>query len=163
MKQSLLKVAKVELLPSKIEGVKFKKITFVGISIINNREAQTNVQGTRNLWPDHEVLLSDGTKTTIKGDPTFDIVEPGMLFEGSIHRFDTTPYEIDGRMVYTWKGVIFDSENALVVAARNLRQNSAAPKDPESGEPFQLAVSTRKTVTGATANETSAPVVVTEP
>ena len=135
MKETLLKVTKVEPIEDK-NGVKGKKVTFVGINIIANRECQTEVIGTKNLWPDREVTIkATGEKTLIKGSPSFLTVEPGMFYDGHIYRCDTTPYDLNGRQVKSWKGVVFSSENPLVVAAQALRQNGAAPKfhNPETG------------------------------
>lgn len=135
MKETLLKVTRVEPIEDK-NGVKGKKVTFVGINIVANRECQTEVIGTKNLWPDREVTVkATGEKTIIKGSPSFLTVEVGMFYDGQVFRCDTTQYPVGNRMVNSWKGVVFSSENPLIVAAQALKQHGAAPKffNPETG------------------------------
>jgi len=136
--EQLLEVQKIETLKSDKVGVEFKKVTFKGVKYLGDRKVKTNVEGTRNLWPTHDVTLADGSKTTIKGDVEFDGILVGDLFDGSVASFTTTPYQVDGRTLNQYKCVVFKHENPLVVAAKNLKQNNAAPIDPVSGEAFQL-------------------------
>src|SRR5688572_13924498 len=151
--ESLLQVVSVETLHSDKSNCDFKKVTFKGVKFIGNREVKTNVAGTRNLWPDHEVTLQDGTKSMIKGDVDYATIMQGDLFDGQVHNFTTTPYVLEGRQINQYKCVVFASENPMVVAARNLRQNSAAPLD-ENGVAFQLMSSpiVRQTPQGVVPN-----------
>lgn len=125
--ESLLKSIKIETLHSDKANCDFKKVTFGSIKLLGTREVKTNAAGTRNLWPDHEVTLADGSKTLIKGDIDYATIMIGDLFDGTVHAFETVPYQIDGRLVNQYKCVVFATENPLVVAARNLRVNNSAP------------------------------------
>jgi len=154
--EKLLQVTRVETLHSDKANCDFKKITFSAIKLMGNREVKIFGGGVRNLWPEHEVTLSTGEKTIIKADKYYDGIFVGDLFEGEVKRFDTTPYSLDksGRMINQWTGVVFSTENPLVVAAKNLRQNNAVPIDPETGEKFQLIgqpAPTNKTLVGTDA------------
>lgn len=138
--EKLLKVESIDTIHSDKTGVDFKKVTFKGVNILGNREIKTNVAGTRNLWPTHDVTLADGTKTTIKGDVEFGSILVGDYFSGAVHNFTTTPYTVDGRTINQYKCVVFDHENPMIVAAKNLRVNDAAPLDDE-GRAYQLVSS----------------------
>lgn len=135
--ESLLKVESIETIHSDKTGVNFKKVTFKGVKILGNREIKTNVAGTRNLWPTHDVTLADGSKTTIKGDVDFNGIMVGDFFDGAVHNFTTMPYQVDGRTINQYRCVVFSHENPLVVAAKNLRVNDSAPLD-EDGKVFTL-------------------------
>jgi hypothetical protein len=140
---SLLKVVSIDTIYSERSGANFKKVTFKGVKMLGNREVKTNISGTRNLWPTHEVEMPDGTKTTIKGDVDYDNINVDDYFDGSVKTFATTPYQVDGRTINQYRCVVFSHENPLVVAAKNLRQNNAAPLD-DDGNAFQLASSTQR-------------------
>jgi hypothetical protein len=145
MKYALLQVQKIETLHSDKANCDFKKVTFKGIQLIGNKEVKTNVQGTRNLWPTHTVKLADGSTTEIRGDVDYDNIMLGDLFAGNVHAFQTTPYQLEGRTINQYKCVVFESENPLAVAARNLRQNNAAPLDEEGRAYTVISQSVRKT------------------
>lgn len=136
--ESILQVVKIEVLPSEKANCNFKKVTFKGVKFLpNGAQVKTNVEGTRNLWPTHEVTLQDGTTTTIKGDVEFDNIMVGDFFDGSVQSFQTVPYELDGKQINTYKCVVFAHEQPLIVAAKNLRQNNSAPLDAD-GNPFTV-------------------------
>lgn len=141
--ESLLKVESIEVLHSDKTNSDFKRVVFKGVKILGNREVKTNVSGTRNLWPAHDVELADGTKKTIKGDVEYDNINVGDLFTGAVSSFTTTPYQVDGRTINQYKCVVFDHEDGMVVAAKNLRQNNAAPLD-EDGNAYQLIINQPK-------------------
>lgn len=82
---------------------------------------------TRVFWPATYERTIAGEKKAFKGDSEFATIGLGDLFAGGMYQCDTTPRAIPGSntMVNSWKGVVFDGENPLVVAARALRS-----KDP---------------------------------
>lgn len=135
--ESLLQVVGVEERFSEKAGCSFKVVTFKGVKIIGHRELKTNITGTRNFWPTHEVEVN-GQKTTIKGDVEYDTVFVGDLFDGMVFTCPTTPYVLGNNTVNSWKGVVLGHENPLVVAAKNLFQNNAAPIDTATGEVFTI-------------------------
>lgn len=136
----LLQVDSIETKHSEKLACDYKVIKFVEVKFRGNREVLSNVEATRTLWPTHEVTLKDGSKTTIKGDSMYHRINQGDLVDGSVARFDTTPYQIAGsnRKAESWSGVIFSGENPLSVCARNLRQYNASPIDKETGEIFKV-------------------------
>lgn len=138
MRENLLEVSSIDTRHSDKANCDYKVVTFKGVSMIGNRTIKSNVAATRNLWPTHDVTLADGKVTSIKGDVEFDTILIGDAFGGKVFRTATTPYTLEGRQITQWTGVIFEHENPLVVAARNLQQNNAAPIDESTGQPFQL-------------------------
>lgn len=136
--EKLLEVQSIETRKSDKTGVEFKVVTFKGVKFLGDRKVKTNVTGTRNFWPDHEVTLADGTKQMIKGDIEFATVMTGDFFDGSVQSFTTMPYQVEGRTLNQYKCVVFSHENGLAVAARNLRQSNSAPLD-DDGNAYQLS------------------------
>lgn len=125
-------------------GIPYKTVQFQGIKLIGKREVMLKGLVTRVLWPATYERDVNGAKQTFRGDAEFDLIVVGDKFSGGIFHTNTTPYKIgEGQnSITSWKGVVFEGENPLMVAARALKQNNAAPliEDEETGEsvPFKL-------------------------
>ena len=89
----------------------------------------------RNFFPERK--LEDGS--VIKADVLYTKIERGeakvnTLIAGSIERLETTPYTIGNNTINQYTGVFFEGENAVAIAARNLRDNNAGVIDKTTGE-----------------------------
>jgi hypothetical protein len=135
MQQSVLKVTSVgELKKASTGNGHYQTITVQEFKLIpvgsTTLEVATVKQATRNLWSERD--KKDGGK--MKGDTFFQQVHPGSYVAGSIETFNTTPYEIDGRVVTSRKVLIFEGENGVNVANSELSSNFACVVD-DNGVP----------------------------
>lgn len=140
MKTNFLVVSGIESIHSDALNVDFKKVTFVAKSMIGNKTFANfgaAAAGVRNLWPERTLQLKAGGTSLAKADNGFDEVTLGLEVEGKIESFITNkPYTIPGSTNSTrsYKVVVFNGENGLALAAKNLAQYGVVPLDPETGE-----------------------------
>lgn len=137
--QSFLEVQNVETDTAK-DGRQFQKVTFRLIKFLGDRQVKTTQTRSRNLWEANE--LPDGR--VIKADALFGECTTGMLVDGTIMTYNTTPYKIGENTVNTWTGVVFNGENGITVANNQLKNQGACVVD-EHGQPTaNVKVSTPK-------------------
>lgn len=115
-------------------GNQYKVVSFSEVSNVTVFGKETTVftglQGKRVMRP--ATTLPDGN--VIAADKFYDTVKKGEPVMGSIMKFNTTDYEINGRTVNQYSCVVFNGENAVSVANRNLKSNNACVVD-EYGQP----------------------------
>jgi hypothetical protein len=130
MNNKFMKVLHVAAPTKDSGGVFFKTVTLQGVQLIGGKEVLTKGTVVRNFWPARYEREIGGVKTEIRGDAEYDTIEPGMLYAGEVFQCPTTDYTINNgnNVINTWRGVVFEGENPLIVAARALRQNGAKPK-----------------------------------
>ncbi len=122
--QSYLVVDAIENLLAD-NGRKFQKITFSEQKMLpGNRIMKTRNTRTRNVWD----VSTDGK---VKADSYYNALRVGDIVEGSVVRFDTTPYTVGERTVETWSGVIFSDENPVTYANSQLKTNNASVIDAD--------------------------------
>lgn len=99
--------------------------------------------------------FSDG-KNKFKADPLFEQIESGEAIVGSnvtgtITKFATWPYKIEGKEVSTYSIFTFDGEDALAMANKALKSNKSCVllQDGELSAPNQIEV--EEVLTPATA------------
>lgn len=133
---NVLKVTNVsEVKPSSTGNGTYQTITVQQFRIlaVGNKtiEMATANVSTRNLWSERKT--KDG-KSTVKGDVLFGQVVKDGYISGEILHFNTTPYEIDGKTVTSYKVLKFEGENAVNVANSALSSKLACVVD-ENGVP----------------------------
>lgn len=129
--QTILKIVKLdEVKPAKTGNGHYQTIKVqqyrlipVGNSVL---QAVTAVAGTRVLWSERQ--KKDG-KGVVKGDLFFNSLNAGDPISGEVVKFNTTPYEIDGKTVTSFSTVVFEGENALNVANSQLSSHNACVID----------------------------------
>lgn len=129
--QTILKVVKLDDVKAAKTGnghyqtirVQQYRLIPVGNSVL---QAVTAVAGTRVLWS--ERTKKDGSGK-VKGDLFYNSLNVGDPISGEIVRFNTTPYEIDGKTVTSFSTVVFEGENALNVANSQLSSHNACVVD----------------------------------
>lgn len=127
----LLKVQQISDIKTDKRGRKFYTLRFTTTTILHGLTIFSNqAPKTRNIWGE----FTDESGNVFKPDSLFnDIVSgnlvAGALVEGSIHNFQTTPYELDNRTVNSYSTVIFDNENPHNVANRELKDSFASTID----------------------------------
>lgn len=132
-------------------GIPYKTVTFQCKQLLGKKEHSIKGLLTRVFWPKTYNRLVNGIETKFRGDAEFDMLAIGDTFMGRMFQCDTTPYGIgEGpKSITSWKGVIFEGENELVVAAKALRNNNAKPKfyneDTEEVETFTLTTQSSTT------------------
>lgn len=117
-----------------VNGNQYKVVTFeecenkmvFGVE----RTMRTGLAGKRNMRP--ATTLPDGN--VIKADPFYDTVQRGEIVIGYVARFNTTPYDINGRSVSQYTCVVFNGENGTTIANRNLKAKGACVVD-DYGQP----------------------------
>ena len=134
--QSVLKVTNVsEVKPSSTGNGTYQTITVQQFRIlaVGNKtiEMATANVSTRNLWS--ERTKKDGSGK-VKGDVLFGQVAKGDYISGEILHFNTTPYDIDGKTVTSFKALTFEGENPVNVANSALSSKLACVVD-ENGVP----------------------------
>jgi hypothetical protein len=143
MISTMMQVVSIETKTSD-KGFDYKVVEFRGLKMLGNKEIKTNIVGTRVLFPKHTITKKDGTEVEVKGDALYNDIFIGDVVDGQVCRFNTTQYQLGENLVNQYKCVVFGDENPLVVAAKALAQNNAAPIT-EEGEIFTLI--TQKPVT----------------
>ena len=122
--QSILEVASINEGTSQTHGFKFKTVTFTETKVLGNKQIKTNKSAVRNLFPEREIEVN-GVLTKFKADVLYNDIKKGDLVSGSIHRFNTTSYDIGTRTVNSWTGIVFEGEDAVKIANQNLKSNNA--------------------------------------
>ena len=135
--EKLLKVTNIETRFSDKANCNYKVVTVEGFKVLGHREIRTLAGGVINLWPAHEAVV-DGKATMFKADRGYDDITTGDWIDGEVRSFETTPYVIDGKRVNRYTCIVKGTEDGLVVAAKALRRNGAAPIDPETGLVFKI-------------------------
>ena len=125
MQQNILTVNKITEKVSEKTNSKFLTVEFTSATFMNGKIIKSNLTGTRNVWDEREITLEDGTKQTIKADAIFKGLKEGDLVAGKIIRVDTSDYTIGDRVVNSWKGIIFEGEDAIKYANSQLKSNNA--------------------------------------
>lgn len=124
----LLKVQEVSELKSDKRGRKFFTLKFKTTTILNGLTIFSNqAPRVRNIWGEYQ----DEAGNVFKADALFsDIISNnltvGALVEGSIHNFQTTPYDLGGKTVSNYSTVVFSNEIPHNVANRELRNSFAS-------------------------------------
>jgi hypothetical protein len=130
------------------------------ISVIGNPTPTKNGGHYRSVWFRQYDMLETGAlipsnlekmrnvfskSDDSKGDPLYDMIQDGSVkqggfFSGDIMKFNTTPYELNGREVQVTTLVIFSNEDAYTVADRSLKDNyaSVVTEEGEVRTPSQL-------------------------
>lgn len=120
-----LTVIKITNNKSKKTGADFKTVEFTAMSFLGGKPVKSNLSGTRNIWDKRTITLQDGTTQEVKADPLFNGLAVGDLVSGRIVKVDTTDYDVNGRTVNSWKGVVFEGEDAIKYANSQLKANNA--------------------------------------
>lgn len=133
---NVLKVTKVEAPKQASNGNGFyKTITVQEFRLVpvGNKtvEVATVKQATRNLWSERQKKDGSGV---VKSDTFFDTISQGDFVAGEIMHFNTTPYDIDGKTVTSFKALTFEGENPVNVANSALSSKLACVID-ENGVP----------------------------
>lgn len=98
---------------------------------INGRQVtvkSNNPTRVRNVWGPG--ANSDGVE--IKGDALYGNLAVGDIVEGSFHTFATTDYEINDRVVNQFSCVVFNNEDAVSFANRQLQSKNASVINTEA-------------------------------
>jgi hypothetical protein len=115
------------------EGLEYRQVWFrpiaqlvTGDQLFSNQKAKS-----RTLFEAHDQFEADPLYSDIKASN----IRVGSLVEGTIQRFETTPYQPEGydAPVTSATYVIFSNENATNYANRQLRDNYACVVDPLTG------------------------------
>lgn len=122
--QSILEVASITEGQSTNHGFKFKTVTFTETKVFGNKQIKTNKSAVRNLFPEREIEVN-GVLTKFKADVLYNDIKKGDLVSGAIHRFNTSSYDIAGRTVNSWTGIVFEGEDAVKFANSQLKSNNA--------------------------------------
>ncbi len=103
-----------------VQFEQFKTVTIAGVDKIVKSNMPSRA---RVLWgPD--------PAGQIKEDGLFGNLNVGDIVDGHIQTFNTTPYTVGERSnLTTYTCVVFEGENGVSVANRNLRSNNAAVVD----------------------------------
>lgn len=123
--QNVLTVNNIVENVSEKTGAKFKTVEFTAATFMGGKAVKSNLSSTRNIWDAREITLGDGSIQKLKADPLFNDLKKGDLVAGRIIRFDTTEYAIGDRTVNSWKGVVFDGEDAVKYANSQLKSKEA--------------------------------------
>ena len=130
--QQILKVTETRNAIDKA-GVPYQVVKFESFKVVDimgtSRTIATGKSGTRILRPERTIT----TGQVIKAD-TFYGCQVGDLMEGTIERFNTTPYEVNERTVFHYSCVVFANENGVTYANNQLKVNNACVVD-EHGQP----------------------------
>lgn len=115
--EKILKVINVsEIKDASTGNGKYQTITVQQFKIIETstgaKEMATANIATRNLWSDR--IAKDGS--TIKGDIFFGTLTKGEIVLGEIVKFNTSSYDVNGRVVNSVKVMVFEGENSISVA-----------------------------------------------
>jgi len=123
--QNVLTVNRITNNVSEKTGANFKTVEFTGMSFLGGKPVKSNLSGTRNIWDKRTITLQDGTTQELKADPLFNDLKVGDLVAGKIVRVDTSDYQIGDRTVNSWKGIVFEGEDAIKYANSQLKSNNA--------------------------------------
>ena len=120
--QSLLTVTNIENLEA-ANGRKFQKVTFAENKFLPNGTAvKTRNVRMRNVW-------AESVDGQVKADSYYNNLRIGDIVEGTVVRFNTTPYTVGERTVTEWTGVVFSDENPTRYANSQLKANNACVVD----------------------------------
>jgi hypothetical protein len=110
-------------------GLEYRQVWFrpilqleSGVEVFSNQQDKS-----RTLFDAHDTFKADPLYAEMKAGN----IKVGTLIEGSIQRFDTTPYQPAGyqKPVTSYTCVVFASENGLTHANRQLKANEACVVD----------------------------------
>jgi hypothetical protein len=107
---------------------KFIKISGKPITYIGDRAVVSNQQPiTRLIWDAFE----NATGNKFKGDSLFQdiltkMVNVGDLVKGTVVTLNTTPFQINSNTVERISVMVFDNEDATIIANRQLKNSKAS-------------------------------------
>lgn len=128
-----LRVALIGDVKRNAAGLEYRQVWFrpitqtaTGETIFSNQDEKA-----RTLFAAHDSFKADPLYDDIKNGN----IKTGSLVEGSIQRFETTPYQPDGytKPVTSATYVIFSNENGVSYANRQLRDNYSCVVDTSTG------------------------------
>ena len=135
-REDYLKVASVSEPKEDKRGRKFITLRFTTTGVLGTGQTIFSNQSpkTRNVWED----FKDEAENLFKGDNLYyevlaGNVKVGSLVAGNIVQFNTTPYTLGDKQVTSYTTIIFENEDALLVANNDLKNNLACVVDPTSG------------------------------
>lgn len=126
-KNEHLKIITVSELKKDKNGREYAVITVKPCPIVNGKEVISSAkQRKRFLWAassleDGKIIQASSLWTEFKQG----LLKPGEVITGSIYRFDTTKYLIDGKEVESFTTVVFEDENPTTVANNQLKKYKA--------------------------------------
>lgn len=126
----------------KKDGPEYRQVGFRPVTQLPTGETVYNNQQekSRTLFEAHDNFKADPLYADIKAGN----IKVGSLVEGTVVRFETTPYQPDGfdKVITSYTCVVFSNENGLAYANRQLKANEACVVDGMTGAltaPEQLA------------------------
>ena len=122
-------------------GRKGVQISFVEEKSINGRPVYSNKKPCKRI-------LWDKTEN-VQADPLYSLynagnIKIGDLVEGEIRTVRTTKYEISGREVNQYTGVLFEGENIYKTFNSNLKENSAVCIDDDGVLTAEIPILTKE-------------------
>lgn len=117
----------------KKDGPEYRQVSFRPIALLPTGESvySNQLDKSRTLFEAHDNFKADPLYADIKAGN----IKVGSLVEGTITRFETTPYQPEGydKVISSYTCVVFSNENGLAYANRQLKANEACVVDPNTG------------------------------
>lgn len=117
----------------KKDGPEYRQVWFRPVAqLASGEEVYSNQQEkSRTIFEAHDDFKADPIYSDIKAGN----IKVGSLVEGTIMRFETTPYQPEGfdKVISSYTCVVFSNENGLAYANRQLKANEACVVDANTG------------------------------
>lgn len=128
-----LKVTAIGDIKKNPEGLEYRQVTFRSIAQLPSGDSVFNNQDPkpRTLFEAHGDFKADPVYSDIKNGN----IKLGSLVEGTIQRFETSPYQPEGyeKPITSYTCVVFSNENGIHYANRQLKENYACVVDGLTG------------------------------
>lgn len=144
MKETYLKVTKVEQPKTATDGRKYQQVWFTLITLLNGIQVKNNApERSANFW-EQGPPSAKGLTDFSKGDPLYGNLRIGEIVEGDIVTKTVEPYLIEGREepVDQYTMIVFPHENVET----KFRRAGHEIVNPETGEIARVSLGQRQAV-----------------